>query len=146
MKRAATAATRIQRRVAGGATLAAAVAAEQVRLPGVTPLNLSRREIEQQQRVTRPTILFFSMAKGTTKALEVPEAGAWYVINLADVQTENVPANNPRVEAQRAQLRQLLPDEYTQQFIAAMRREVDVEIDNDAVTALTQLLGGAGGN
>lgn len=146
MKRAAAAATRIQRRVAGGATLAAAVAAEQVRLPGVTPLNLSRREIEQQQRVTRPTILFFSMAKGTTKALEVPEAGAWYVINLADVQTENVPANNPRVEAQRAQLRQLLPDEYTQQFIAAMRREVDVEIDDDAVAALTQLLGGAGGN
>lgn len=42
MKRAAAAATRIQRRVDGGTALAAAVAAERVSLPGVTPLNLSR--------------------------------------------------------------------------------------------------------
>lgn len=146
MKRAAAAATRIQHRVEGGTTLAAAVAAEQVSLPGVTPLSLSRQEIERQPRVTRPTILFFSMAKGTTKALEVPEAGAWYVVQLSDVRTESVAANNPRVEAQRAQLRQLLPDEYTQQFIAAMRREVDVEIDDDAVSALSDLLGGTSGN
>jgi peptidyl-prolyl cis-trans isomerase D len=146
MKRAAAAATRIQRRVEGGTALAAAVAAEQVSLPGVTPLSLSRQEIERQPQVTRPTILFFSMAKGTTKALEVPEAGAWYVVQLSDVRTESVAANNPRVEAQRAQLAQLLPDEYTQQFIAAMRREVDVEIDDDAVSALAGLLGGTSGN
>lgn len=146
MKRAAAAATRIQRRVEGGATLAAAVSAERISLPGVTPLTISRQEIERQERVTRPTILFFSMAKGTTKALEVPEAGAWYVVQLANVQSESVPANNPRVEAQRAQLRQLLPDEYTQQFIAAMRREVDVEIDDEAVSALAALLGGTSGN
>lgn len=146
MKRAAAAATRIQRRVEGGTALAAAVAAEQVSLPGVAPLRLSRQEIERQPRVTRPTILFFSMAKGTTKALEVAEAGAWYVVQLSDVQTQSVPANNPRVAAQRAQLAQLLPDEYTQQFIAAMRREVDVEIDDDAVAQIAGVLGGTSGN
>lgn len=146
MKRAAAAATRIQRRVEDGTTLAAAVAAERVSLPGVAPLSISRQQIERERQVTRPTILFFSMAKGTTKALEVPEAGAWYVVQLDEVQTENVPLENPRVAAQHAQLRQLLPDEYTQQFIAAMRREVEVEIDDEAVSALARLLGGAGGN
>lgn len=144
MKRAAAAATRIQRRVEGGTSLSAAVAAERVSLPGVIPLNLSRQEIERQPQVTRATILFFSMAKGTTKALEVVEADAWYVIQLTDVQTESVPPNNPRVQAQRAQLAQLLPDEYTQQFIAAMRREVDVEIDDEAVASLGRLLAGNG--
>lgn len=143
MKRASAASARVLERVAAGRSLREAIAAETVALPPVSAVTLSRQDIEQSPRVTRPVILFFSMAKGTTKALEVEEAGGYYVVHLADVQSEAVAANNPRVEGQRQQLAQLLPDEYSQQFIAALRREVEVEIDDDAVAALATLLSGS---
>ncbi|MEO5707414.1 MAG: SurA N-terminal domain-containing protein [Alteraurantiacibacter sp.] len=143
MKRASAASARVLERVAGGSSLRDAVAAETASLPAVSSVSLSRQEIERSPQVTRPVILFFSMAKGTTKALEVPEIGAYYLVHLADVRSQAVAADNPRVAAQRGQLAQLLPDEYSQQFIASLRREVDVEVDDDAVTALANLLGGS---
>jgi len=145
MKRAGAAANRVMQRVGSGTALVAALAAEnQAGVPGVQQLRMTRQEIEQAPRVTRPMILFFSMAKGTTKVLEVAEQGAWFLVSLADVVSEAVPADSPRVAAQREQLARLLPEEYSAQFVSALRGELEVEVNDEAVAAVRAGLSGSG--
>lgn len=144
MKAAGAATARIMQRLAQGQTLAAAVAAERKQLPPVDSLTISRQDMERNRRVTRPLALFFSMAKGTTKALEVVEQGAWFIISLTGIEAPEVPADSPIAASARTQLAGLLPDEYAQQFVEAVRGQVEVEINQPAVNAVGEAIGGSG--
>lgn len=145
MKAAGAAAERILSRIASGNTLAEAMRAERIALPAPRPLRVSRPEIERMGGINRPTALFLSMAKGTTKSVEAPEAGAWFIVALEDIQTPELPANNPLVIATSQQLAPSLPGEYTDQFIRAVRNEVSIEINQPAVDAVGRQLTGRGG-
>ncbi|MCB2065806.1 MAG: SurA N-terminal domain-containing protein [Erythrobacter sp.] len=139
---AGAAAARIIERVEGGATLAAAVAAEEVNIPTPLALNISRAELRNQQRLPRPTVLFFSMAEGSVKRVEEEEAGAWFVVQLNDIETPDLADNNPQVQAVRTQLGQAVGEEYVDQFVAAVQDHLDARTNDEAVAALrTQLLG-----
>ena len=142
MKAAGAAATRILQRVNGGSSLADAVAAEDVALPPAEAVSLSREEINNSGNVTRPMALFFAMAKDTTKLIEVVEMAAWWVLQLDEVDAPAVPADSPLVNGTRQQLAGLLPDEYTAQFIAALRSQLEVEINQPAVDAVAAQLAG----
>jgi peptidyl-prolyl cis-trans isomerase D len=144
MKAAGAATTRIMQRLSQGQTLAAAVAAERKQLPPVDSLTISRPDMERNRRVTRPLALFFSMAKGTTKTLEVAEQGAWFIISLTGIEAPAVPADSPIASSARTQLAGLLPDEYAQQFVAAVRNQAEVEINQPAVDAVGVAIGGSG--
>jgi peptidyl-prolyl cis-trans isomerase D len=100
--------------------------------------------MERNRRVTRPLALFFSMAKGTTKTLEVAEQGAWFIISLTGIEAPAVPADSPIASSARTQLAGLLPDEYAQQFVAAVRNQAEVEINQPAVDAVGVAIGGSG--
>lgn len=137
------AADRVMERLGEDTTLAAAVRQEEERLPPVDSINLTREQLAQrQQQVPAPLALFFSMAQGTTKRLEAPNDLGWFVVDLDDISTDEVAADDPIVVATRQQLGSTLAQEYTAQLTAAMREELGVEKNESAIEAVRkQLLG-----
>ncbi len=142
MKAAGAAARRVIERVNGGSSLTAAAAAEEMTMQAPNALTLSRAEIERTPNIPRPIALFFSMAKGTIKPLETPEAGAWFVVQLNDIVTPEVLDNDPALLTTSAQLLPLLPDEYAVQFVAAVQDELEIEINQVAIDAVEAQLTG----
>ncbi|MFC3099526.1 peptidylprolyl isomerase [Altererythrobacter lauratis] len=144
MRLAGGAVQRILTRVGSGTPLAAALQAERVSIPAPQSLRFSRQELERSGQVGRPVALFFSMAEGTTKALEAPEAGAWFIVQLNDISAPDVETENPIVRETALQLLPFQPRELADQFIAAIRALVKVEINEPAVEAVAAQLTGRG--
>ena len=62
---------------------------------------------------------------------------------MDEITTDDLPEDNPIVPGLRQQLAQTLRAEYTEQLTKAMREEVGVETNEDALEAVrTQLIGG----
>jgi peptidyl-prolyl cis-trans isomerase D len=136
------AADRVLQRIASGTTLAAALEAEQPDLPPPGPVNLTRDDLARQQQVPPPIALFFSMAQGTAKKLEDRNQNGWFVVQLANVQAAEVPADDPIVRATLQQLGQVTGEEYVAQFVEAVQREVGVERNQRAIDAVAAQLTG----
>lgn len=137
------AADRILARVRGGATLAEAMRAEEASLPAPENVDLSRQELAaRQQQIPAPLALMFSMAEGTTKKLEGPGSVGWFVVNLADIVPGEIATDDPFIASARQQLAQRTGEEYAQQLVAAMRGELGVERNAEAIEAVRRQLVG----
>jgi peptidyl-prolyl cis-trans isomerase D len=136
------AADRIEARVKQGATLAAAVSAETRSLPAPRPIDLTREQLAREGRVPPSLALLFSMAEGTVKKLEAGGDAGWYVVQLADIEAGQAPANDPLVFATLQQLGRVSGDEYIQQFVKAVQRDVGVERNAAAISAVQRQLTG----
>ncbi len=144
LKRAQAAADRVLKSVRGGATLATALAAEKAQLPAPERVDLTREQLaaQREQRIPPPLALLFSMAEGTTKKLEAPRMAGFYVVDLENIAMDDLDANDPLVIQARTQLGPLMGDEYGDQLRVAMREELGVERNSDAVASVRkQLLG-----
>ncbi len=142
MKAAGAATARIMDRVKGGESMAEAVRAEETALPGPRPFRLNRADVQARGQIAAPEALFLSMAEGTTKPLESEELGAWFVVQLDEISSPELPEDSEIVGTMRNSLLQFLPDEMVEQFIAATRDEVEIEINDVAVDAVAALLTG----
>ena len=137
------AADRILDRMEKGDSIAAAFAAEETSLPRPDPLTLTREELLQnRQRVLPPLALFFSMAEGSTKRLEAEDDNGWFIVDLDYIEAGLIASGDPLFAQAKAQFSQTLGDEYSQQFVAAMRADVGVEKNDEAVDAVRRLLVG----
>ncbi len=142
MRAAAAAAARIQERIDGGSTLAAALQAEDIDLPTAQPIRMSMADMQRRGQVTRPEALMFAMAQGSTKTVEAPESGVWFVVQLNTISAPELAADNPVVAQVATRLVEFLPQEYADQFVAAARDEVGIEINQSAVDAVAAQLTG----
>jgi peptidyl-prolyl cis-trans isomerase D len=142
MKLAGEAAARIRERVEQGSTLAEAVAAEDVELLLPDRVDMDREEAARGGQLPPAMALFFSMAKGTVKRLESPQTQGWFVIQLNDIDAPDLAADDPLVADTAMQLSSLLEQEYSDQFVAAARDAVDVEINQVAVDAVANQITG----
>lgn len=140
MALAAEAAARIVRRVNEGATLAEAVAAEDVDLPPPEPLVINRRELAEQGQLSRASLLFFSMAEGSTKRVRLDNAGLWYVLQLEEIETAQLAEGDPIIANTQQQLSQAVSEEYLAQFLDAAEESFGVEVNSVAVDAVREAL------
>lgn len=144
-KVARAAADRVLAKLARGVPLATAVAAEKPGLPVPDAINLSREELAaRRERVAPPLALLFSMAQGTAKKLEAPRDAGWYLVDLDRVELGTLTPNDPLAAQARGELSQAFASELTQQVVAAIRKEVGVEINQAAVAAVRRQLTGSG--
>lgn len=141
-KAAKAAADRVLKRVEGGQSIAAAIAAEKVALPAPDKIDMGREDLAQQQRVPPVLALMFSMAKGTVKRLEGPGKNGWFVVQLDDVVVPEVDKDDPFIAATQRQLASVAGDEYSEQMVAAAMREVGVEKNQTAIDAVVRQLTG----
>jgi peptidyl-prolyl cis-trans isomerase D len=137
---------RIIAKMRGGTSLEAAMAAENK--PGFDRevIDISRRELlaRQQGRIAPPLVLMFSMAEGTTKALEGPRSLGWYIVDLDDISTLPLDQEPELIVQTRQQLAASLAGEYREQAVAAMRKELGVTRNEAGIaTVRKQLVGDA---
>jgi peptidyl-prolyl cis-trans isomerase D len=135
---------RILAKLRAGTPLAAALAAENK--PGFEreSIDLERRQLlaQSQGRIAPPLVLMFSMAEGTAKSLEAPRNIGWYVVALEDISTLPLDKEGQLVAQTRQQLSQALGEEYRSQAATAMRKELGVTRNDDAIAAARKQLAG----
>lgn len=137
------AADRVIERVGANSSLAAAMGEEETPLPPVDELNINRQQLlAQGQQIPPALALMFSMAEGTTKRLEAPNDLGWFVVDLTDIETPEIAANDPIIAASRQQLRGAIGDELAQQMTRAMRQELGVETNSAALEAVKRQMTG----
>ncbi|NNF94548.1 MAG: peptidylprolyl isomerase [Altererythrobacter sp.] len=143
-KLARAAADRVIERAGGELSLAAAMREEETQLPPVDELNINRQQLlAQGQQIPPALALMFSMAEGTTKRLEAPNDLGWFIVDLTDIETPEIAANDPIIAASRQQLRGAIGDELAQQMTRAMRQELGVETNAAALEAVKRQMTGA---
>ncbi|QYJ06126.1 peptidylprolyl isomerase [Qipengyuania flava] len=144
MKAAQAAAERVIGRLDKGQTIAAALSAEEVRVPPAQAIDMTREDLARQreQRIPPPIALLFSMAEGTNKKLEAANSAGFFVVRVDDIAMDDIDEDNPLIAQAKRQMGPLLGEEYAQQLRTAMREELGVSRNPSAIEAVRkQLLG-----
>ncbi len=137
------AADRVIARVAKGQSLAQALAAEKVTLPAPDPIDMTREQLAAQgQRVPPPLALLFSMAKNSVKRLEAPNSGGWFVVTVNAIEPGKIAPNDPLMAQASQSLGQLMGREYGDALRAAIRKDVGIERNAEAIAAVRKRLVG----
>jgi peptidyl-prolyl cis-trans isomerase D len=133
-------------KVNGGASLSAALAQTGLSLPAVAPVSASRAQLAQNPRGAQPPlVLMFSMAQGTTRTLEAPDNAGWYIVHLDRIQPGDARGNAAIRDATRRDLGRAIGAEYVDQFVRAVRGEVGVKTNADALAKVRRDLLGQNG-
>ncbi len=144
-KKAKAVADKIAKQVGEGATFSKAIADAKVNLPAVDRVKSTRAELaqmSQQGQVPPPLTLMFSMAEGTAKAMRAPRDQGWFVVVLDKIIPGKADEREDLLNATTAQFKQVFGNEYSQQFINAMKEDVGVERNDSALnTVRSQLTG-----
>jgi peptidyl-prolyl cis-trans isomerase D len=144
-KKAKTVADKIAKQVSEGISISKAIADLKVKLPAVDRIKSTRAEMAQmgqQGQVPPPLTLMFSMAEGTAKALRAPRSQGWFVVALDKIIPGDADKRDDLLVATTAQFKQVFGNEYTEQFITAMKEDVGVERNDSALnTVKSQLTG-----
>lgn len=146
-KKAKIAADKISKAVSSGTDLAKAIADAGVQKSQIERVNNTRAQLAQlgqQGRVPPPLTLMFSMAQGTAKTLKAPQNQGWYIVALEKIVTGDATKQPELLTATKAQFKQVFGNEYTDQFVRAMRADVGVKKNDNVISALKNQLMGSG--
>ncbi|MEE9433978.1 MAG: SurA N-terminal domain-containing protein [Sphingorhabdus sp.] len=136
-KRAKTAAEKVRKAVAAGQPLGAALAALKVKLPAATTVSGTRRDLNKDgQPLSPPLALLFSMKKGTAKTLAAPGDNGWFIVVATEIIRGDASGQKEMLAARKAEMRNILTQEYQSQFVQAAMSDIGVERNEDALTLL----------
>lgn len=143
-KEARKAADRILAAVRGGKSLPQAMRDENPALNQLENIDLERRQLAANAERGIPTalVLMFSMAQGSTKLLEDQNDLGWFIVDLDKILAEPVADDNPVAISTRQQVAGALASEYNAQLIRAIREEMGVDRNEQAIEALRKTLRG----
>lgn len=138
------AAKKVEAAVKKGGDMQAAIAALGVPLPPVDKLDLPRMQVQAMgEKAPPPVAMLFSIAKGSVKLMAAPQHRGWYVVKAMTVTPGQIAANDPRLGQVRDQFVKITGQEYYEQMIAAMRKDVGAKRNEAAIKAVqTRLKGG----
>jgi peptidyl-prolyl cis-trans isomerase D len=137
------AAKRVMDRLAKGSDLATALKAEGKALPPQSNVDLTRQDLSKAGgKIPSVLALFFSMAQGTVKRLEAPDANGWFVVKLDQIIPGQVKDDDPTVRDAQRDLGQVAGNEYGDQFLHAIELDVGVEKHQSAIDAVKNQLTG----
>lgn len=107
-------------------------------------IDLTRAELlsNANQRLPSSLVLMFSMAQGSAKLLENQNDLGWFIVNLDEIVVDDIADDNPLLAQTQQQIARALSGEYAEQLSAAVREEVGVERNEDAIEALKRQLSG----
>lgn len=135
----------IAAKTSAGTELSAAVAATGKGLRAPQPISARRIDIVQGgERVPPALALMFSMTSGQAKVLEAPDKQGWFVVWLDSITPGKAESEPQLIAAAQQQLSQTAGQEFAQQFTNAIKAELKVSTDKDALARLRKSLTGAG--
>ena len=132
----------------GGTPFAQAVAGAGVAMPPIKPVDANRAQLASSQgQPPAPLVLLFNMAPGTTKLLEAPGNGGYYLIRLDKIERGDAAGNPALIAATRTDLGKITGREHAEQFAKAIRAGMGVSINAAALAKVkADMAGGAGGS
>jgi peptidyl-prolyl cis-trans isomerase D len=144
-ERARAVASSIVARINAGTPPAQAFALAQVKLPPVQTLTATRREMAQANaQVPPPMAMMFSLPRGKARLLPAPDGRGWFVVYLDRIVPGDARKEPALIQAVRRQFGEIIADEYGRQFTAAVRSDLKIERNDDAVRKLKAELAGPG--
>ena len=144
-ERARAVASAIVARINGGMAPAQAFAQAQVTLPPVQTLTATRREIARANaQVPPPMAMMFSLPRGKARILAAPDGRGWFVVYLDRIVPGDAGKEPGLAQAVRTQFGGILGEEYAAQFTNAVRAELKIERNDEAVRQLRSDMLGPG--
>lgn len=136
--KAKAAAEAARKKIVAGTPIAAAIAGAGVALPPPERIGAQRSELGQQgQKVPEAMVALFSMVKGRSRLLPLPQEQGYAIMRLDEVIPGNAAGNKEVLSATGQGLMGVLADEYSRQFQASIRNSVGVK-RNEATIARIQ--------
>ncbi len=144
-ERARAVASAIVARINAGTPPAKAFAQAQVKLPPVQTLTATRREIARADaEVPPPLAMMFSLPRGKARLLPAPDGRGWFVVYLDKIVPGDAGKEPGLTQAVRNQFGAIIGEEYARQFTAAIRDDLEIERNEDALRKLKAELAGPG--
>lgn len=141
--RAKTAADQVVTKVNKGMDLAKAIGELGLKVPPPQPIGGKRADIARGgQQVPPPLALLFSMAEGSTKALDIGKDQGYFVVRLDQIQRGDAGKQPALVSAVQQQMSRVAGNEYAEQFARAVQSHVGVKKNEAAIAAVKQQLRG----
>ncbi|HEX8512817.1 MAG TPA: hypothetical protein VF688_06900, partial [Allosphingosinicella sp.] len=145
-ERARAIASAIVARINAGTPPAQAFAQAQVKLPPVQTLTATRREIARANaQVPPPMAMMFSLPRGKARLLPAPDGRGWFVVYLDRIVPGDASKEPGLIQAVRTQFQGIIGDEYARQFTSAIRDDLKIERNDEALGKLKAELAGPGG-
>jgi len=145
MQRARAAATQIAAKGSGNASLSDAVKSAGVALPAVQPISVRRMQVGQAQGNIVPALrALFTAGPGSAKMVANP-GGGFFVIKVEKIIPGNAILQPGLIGQVRSELGQASAQDYAQQFVADLKRDVKAKRNDSAIQAFrTRLLTNGG--
>lgn len=145
-ERARAIASAIVARINAGTPPAQAFAQAQVKLPPLQTLTATRREIARANaQVPPPMAMMFSLPRGKARLLPAPDGRGWFVVYLDRIVPGDGSKEPGLIQAVRRQFEGIIGEEYARQFTTAIRDELKIERNDEALGKLKAELAGPGG-
>jgi peptidyl-prolyl cis-trans isomerase D len=144
-RRAQAAASQIAAKVARNMPLAQAVREAGVSLPAIEPISARRIQLTQLAgRVPPPLQILFSLGQGKSRMVADGQGQGFYVVKVNRIVPGNAITQPALITTVQRDFQQPLSQEYAQQFLAAIRKELGVERNASAIAAAKQRIIGGG--
>ena len=145
LARAKKAADTLAAKASQGVSLADAIKQLGVALP-VQPLKARRLQVAQANPEVVPALrTLFSLPTGKAKMVPDTQRRGFFVVKVNQVLPANSLAALPLVGRMRAEIQQQMSDDYARQFVAAIRADLKVRRNEDAINAMKKRLAASGG-
>jgi peptidyl-prolyl cis-trans isomerase D len=138
-------ASSIVARINAGTPPALAFAQAKVKLPPVQNLTATRREIARAEaQVPPPMAMMFSLPRGKARLLPAPDGRGWFVVYLDRIVPGDASKEPGLIQAVRSQFGAIIGEEYARQFTRAIRDDLKIERNDEALKKLKAELAGPG--
>ena len=137
LERARAVANQIAAKVAHGTALAQAAKESGAPLPPAQPLAARRLQIAMSQNpVPEPIKVLFSLSEGKSRMVADPQGRGFFVVKVNKVVPGNAALQPSLVGQMQTELQQGVSQDYAEEFLAAIRKELGVKRNDSAIQAL----------
>ena len=144
--RARAVAAQIEAKVEHGTPLAQAMKDSGVALPPVQPLAARRIQIATAQGPVPPVLkMLFSLGEGKSRMFADPQGRGFFIVDVKKIVPGNALLQPTLIGQMQNQLQQGLSDDYGQQFLAAVRKEIGSKRNEGAIQATKSRMVSSGG-
>ena len=146
MQRASAAAQQIAAKASGNVSLADAIKAAGVSVPAPRPVSARRIQISDAQGNVNPALrLLFTTGIGTSKSAPVPQGGGFIVVKTNKITPGNAMIAPGLIGQVQSQLNQASVNDYAQEFLADLKREMKAKRNESAIQGFKARLLNSGG-
>jgi peptidyl-prolyl cis-trans isomerase D len=136
MQRARAVAAQIAAKATGSVSLADAIKAIAANLPPPRPIAARRIQMTDQQGNTPPALkILFSTGAGSSRMAPNPQGGGYFVVKVDKIIPGNAIAQPALISQVTGQLRQAASQDYAQEFLADLKRDMKAKRNEGAIQA-----------